>query len=177
MTVVSKEIVMKTTTYQALLSFLLPGFLIFTLCCGCSPSKITTKPGVQEIGNMINTSRFTFVAERVNPLRGSSRILTSDYDVVVKKDTVICYLPYFGRAYQAPIDLSKGGLDFKSYNFTYNVTLNNKDEWEVYINPKDNQDVQQFYFRIFGNGTATLNVVNTNRDPISFYGHIEKIKD
>ena len=168
---------MKPIKYSGLLKFFLSTFVISSLLFGCSSSKIVTKPNVEEIGNMINTHRFTFVAERVNPLRGSSRVLTSYYDVTVKPDTVICYLPYFGRAYQAPIDPSKGGLDFKSYKFTYNVTLEDKDEWQVYINPKDYQDVQQLYFQIFGNGTATLNVVNTNRDPISFYGHVKKINE
>jgi hypothetical protein len=168
---------MKTVKYQHLSTFFLLSFVLTTLIFSCSSSKITTKPNVEEIGNMINTRRFSFVAERVNPLRGSSRILTDYYDVTVKPDTVICYLPYFGRAYQAPIDPSKGGLDFKSYQFSYNVTLKNKDEWQVYINPKDQPDVQQLYFQVFGNGTATLNVVNTNRDPISFYGHIKKTND
>ncbi len=83
----------------------------------------------------------------------------------------------FRRAYQAPIDPAKGGLDFKSYKFAYNVTLKNNDEWQVYIDPKDISDVQQLYFQIFGNGTATLNVISTNRDPISFYGHVKKIND
>ncbi|HEU5054478.1 MAG TPA: DUF4251 domain-containing protein [Hanamia sp.] len=143
----------------------------------CSSSRTATKPDLEEISNMVNTHRFTFVAERVNPLRGSSRPLTSYYDAEVRGDTLICYLPYFGRAYQAPIDPSKGGLDFTSHSFSYNVTLNDKDEWQVYIEPKDIQDVQQLYFQIFGNGTATLNVVNNNRDPISFYGHVKKINE
>ena len=175
MAILAKLKVMKTK-YRHLFKLFVFGFLS-AFFFGCSSTNIPTKPNVQEIGNMINTERFTFVAERVNPLRGSSRILTSNYDVEVKKDTLTCYLPYFGRAYQAPIDPSKGGLDFKSHDFTYNVTLNNKDEWQVYISPKDYRDVQQLFFQIFGNGTATLNVVNTNRDPISFYGHIEKIKE
>jgi hypothetical protein len=173
----SKEIIMKKIKFQDLFKFFLFSFVFGTLFISCRSSRIATKPNVEEISNMINTRRFSFVAERVNPMRGSSRILTDNYDVIVKPDTVVCYLPYFGRAYQAPIDPSKGGLDFKSYSFSYNVTLNNKDEWQVYINPKDHPDVQQLYFQVFGNGTATLNVVNTNRDPISFYGHIKKIND
>lgn len=154
-------------------------YLLFltTLFASCSSSRTAGKPDVEEISNMINTHRFTFVAERVNPLRGSSRPLTSNYDAEVRGDTLICYLPYFGRAYQAPIHPEKGGLDFTSHSFSYNVTLKNKDEWQVYIEPKDNRDVQQLYFQIFGNGTASLNVVNNNRDPISFYGHVKKLND
>jgi hypothetical protein len=168
---------MKAIKYERLLKLFMSGFILSTLFFSCSSSKKATKLNVEDISSMINAENFTFVAERVNPLRGSSRILTSSYDVIVKKDTLNCYLPYFGRAYQAPIDPSKGPIDFKSYNFTYSVTLKNNDEWQVFIKPKDQQDVQQLLFQIFGNGSATLNVVNTNRDPISFYGHVEKSKD
>lgn len=168
---------MKAIKYERLLILCMSGFILSTLFFSCSSSKKATKLNVEDISGMINAGNFTFVAERVNPLRGSSRILTSSYDVLVKKDTINCYLPFFGRAYQAPIDPSKGGINFTSHNFTYNVTVKNNDEWQVYINPKDQQDVQQLLFQIFGNGTATLNVVNTNRDPISFYGHVEKNKD
>jgi hypothetical protein len=108
-------------------------------------------------------------------LRGAARYLTSRYDVVVKKDTVNCYLPFFGRAFQAPMDPSKGGIQFRSTNFSYTVTPKNNNQWDVTIKPNDYGDVQQLYFNIFSNGTASLNVVNTHRDPISFTGHVEKI--
>jgi hypothetical protein len=110
-------------------------------------------------------------------LRGSSRYLTSRYDVIIKKDSVNCYLPFFGRAFQAPIDPTKGGIHFVSTDFTYNVNRENEDEWQIIMKPKDVSDVQQLLFDIFDNGNATLNVVNTHRDPISFSGHIERTKD
>jgi hypothetical protein len=150
--------------------------LISMLLYSCSSSKSTVKLNSDEVKNIVDSSRFVFVAERVNPLRGASRYLTSRYDVVVKKDTVNCYLPYFGRAYQAPMDPSKGGIQFTSTNFSYNLTAKNNNQWEVSIKPNDYQDVQQLYFNIFGNGTASLNVVSAHRDAISFTGHIERIK-
>ena len=147
---------------------------IFVISCTASKRVEKIKPG--DIDNLINSKNFTFIAERVNPFRGASRNLTSLYDVEIKRDTLICFLPFFGRAYQAPMDPSKGGIDFKSTNFSYNITEKSKDEWDIYIEPKDNSDVQTMIFSIFGNGNATLNIQNTHRDPISFYGRIEKNK-
>jgi hypothetical protein len=149
--------------------------LISMLLFGCSSSKKAVKLNSDEVRNMVDSSRFVFVAERVTPLRGAARYLTSRYDVVVKKDTVNCYLPFFGRAFQAPMDPSKGGIQFRSTNFSYTVTPKNNNQWDVTIKPNDYGDVQQLYFNIFSNGTASLNVVNTHRDPISFTGHVEKI--
>src|SRR5664279_4274207 len=54
--------------------------------------------------NMVDSQHFVFVAQTASPLRGGFRNLTSIYDVRVRKDTLVSYLPYFGRAYIAPID-------------------------------------------------------------------------
>jgi hypothetical protein len=74
------------------------------------------------------------------------------------------------------MDPSKGGIQFTSTNFSYNLTAKSNNQWEVTIRPNDYMDVQQLYFNIFENGTASLNVVSAHRDAISFTGHIERIK-
>lgn len=171
---------MKSINIQRSVKFLLSAFLVSFLFSQCSSSKkvANVKLTSNEIKNMVDSSQFVFVADRVTPLRGRTRFLTSYYDVVVKKDSLTSFLPFFGRAFQAPMDPTKGGIQFTSTNFTYNVTTkNSNDEWDVFIKPKDYTDVQQLYFNIFGNGTANLNVVNTHKDPISFSGHIEKVKE
>ena len=103
----------------------------FVISCTASKRVEEIKPG--DIDNLINSKNFTFIAERVNPFRGASRNLTSLYDVEIKRDTLICFLPFFGRAYQAPMDPSKGGINFKSTNFSYNITEKSRDEWDIYI--------------------------------------------
>ncbi|MGN6532428.1 MAG: DUF4251 domain-containing protein [Ginsengibacter sp.] len=166
---------MKIKNLERFVSCLFVALLISMLLFNCSSSKNAVKLNSSDVKNMVDSSRFVFVAERVIPLRGASRYLTSRYDVVVKKDTVSCYLPFFGRAFQAPMDPSKGGIQFTSANFSYNATAKNSNQWEVTIRPNDYSDVQQLFFNIFNNGTASLNVVSTHRDAISFSGHIEKI--
>jgi Domain of unknown function (DUF4251) len=123
--------------------------------------------------NMVDSQHFVFTAQSVTPLRGQFRNLTSSYDVSISKDTMISYLPYFGRAYTAPVDPSKGVLNFTSTSFSYSVTPHKKNGWNVMVKPKDNTDIQQFLFTIFDNGTASLNVTSTSRDPISFNGYIQ----
>lgn len=150
-------------------------FLSFFLM-RCSSTKKAVSLNENDVKNIIDSSQFTFVAERMNPLRGASRILTSYYDVEVKKDSLSSFLPFFGRSFQAPMDPSKSPLEFHSYNFTYKVQQKNNDQWQVFINPNDRQEIQQLLFTIFNNGTATLNLVSTNRDAISFYGHIVRNK-
>jgi hypothetical protein len=154
-------------------------FIIFGLAfllTSCSSTKKAVVLNESDVKNIIDSSQFTFVAERMNPLQGRNRLLTSYYDVIVKRDTLSSFLPYFGRSFQAPIDPSKSPLEFNSYNFTYKVEQKKPGEWQVFINPKDRQQIQQMMFTVFNNGTATLNVVSTSGDPISFYGHIKRNK-
>ncbi|MEO8414552.1 MAG: DUF4251 domain-containing protein [Ginsengibacter sp.] len=139
-------------------------------------NKTSEKDNSQKISfkNMVDSQQFVFVAQTASPLRGGFRNLTSSYDVRVRKDTMISYLPYFGRAYTAPIDPAKSGLDFTSTNFSYTVTPNKKSGWNIVIKPKDKMEVQQYAFTVFDNGSASLNVTNTSKDPISFNGYIKK---
>ena len=124
--------------------------------------------------NMLESKHFDFVAQTVTPLRGQFRNLTSLYDVSVSNDSLVSYLPYFGRAYTAPLNPTESGLDFTSTNFSYSITPHKKSGWYVVLKPKDNTAVQQFTFTIYNNGTASLNVISTSRDAISFNGYIQK---
>lgn len=109
----------------------------------CSTSQKAVNLTSNEVKNIIDSSRFVFIADRVIPLRGRTRYLTSNYEVTLKKDTLNSYLPYFGRAYQMPADPSKGGIQFISTNFTYQVNQKNTSQWNIIIKPNDNRDVQQ----------------------------------
>jgi hypothetical protein len=94
----------------------------------------------------------------------------------MSQDTLISYLPYFGRAQVAPVDPTKNSLDFTSTDFEYTKTVNKKGGWDILIKPKDQRDVQQLSFRIFDNGSASLGVASANRDPITFQGYITEKK-
>jgi Domain of unknown function (DUF4251) len=125
------------------------------------------------IKNRVDSQHFVFVAQSMSPLRGQVRNLTSVYDVSISKDTMVSYLPYFGRAYSAPLDPASPGLSFTSNKFSYSVTPHKKNGWNVAIKPKDHTDIQQFLFTIFDNGSASLNVSSISRDPVSFNGYIK----
>lgn len=145
------------------------------LAAGCSQTRKIVKLEPAEVSDLVTGQSFIFVAERMNPMRGPNRTLTAYYDVKVKKDTLDSFLPYFGRAYGGIIDPSRGGLRFTSKDYRYSVTEGRRNSWDVSITPTDVMEVQSMNFNIFDNGTATLSVTSTNRDPISFYGYLQPI--
>jgi hypothetical protein len=131
-----------------------------------------------EIKKLVDSGNFVFEANYALPMGGGDRQLTDRYDLRVKKDSVIAYLPYFGRAYIAPpIGSSEGGIKFTSTNFNYKLELHKNGTWGILIKPKDNnisdwRDVQQLRLDISPDGYASLAIISSNRDPISFQGDI-----
>ena len=55
-----------------------------------------------EVKELIDSKRFTIDVNRAIPMGGRSLNLTSPYSLEMRGDSVISYLPYFGRAYSAP---------------------------------------------------------------------------
>jgi hypothetical protein len=112
----------------------------------------------------------------VSPMRGATRQLTSYYDITVSRDSLVSYLPYFGRAHVEPRDPTNIGFNFTSTKFEYTKTTTKKGGSDILIKPKDYTEVQNLSFRIFDNGSASLQVNSLNRDPISFQGYITERK-
>ena len=125
---------------------------------------------------LVESRQFVFKAESVSPPRGRFTQLTSTYDLVVAGDSVTAFLPYFGRAYTAPINPSEGGIKFSSNNVEYKATPRRKNGWEIEIRPKDAQDVQVLYLTVFANKRASLRVNSTNRESISYNGYISWVE-
>jgi hypothetical protein len=130
---------------------------------------------------MVDDVNYIFEANYANPMRGGGRSLTSEYDLKVSKDTIIAYLPYFGRAYIAPTNPTEGGIKFTWTKFDYSVKQTKNGSWEILIKPKEKNisnasDVQNLRLSISTSGYASLQVISSNRDPISFNGTIEEVK-
>ena len=129
-----------------------------------------------EFKKTIEAGSYTFTAQQVNPLRGGTWQLNSAYyDLRVVKDTIVAFLPFFGRAFVAPMNPDESGIKFTSTKFTYTSTLK-KSGYEIVIKPTDTKDVRQMVLNVSLAGYATLSVTNMNRDPISFYGTVEANK-
>lgn len=126
------------------------------------------------IKNKVQAKSYVFMAQSVSPMRGSMRQLTTEYDLRVSPDSIISWLPYFGRAYSAPINPSEGGIKFTSTNFDYTVITKNKGGWDIRIKPKDVTDINQLLLTVFESGSASLQVISNNRDPIIFSGYISE---
>lgn len=124
------------------------------------------------VKSLVEGKNFVFKAQTALPTTGITRQLTTDFDLRVTKDTIVSNLPYFGRAYSAPVNPAQGPLQFTSTDFLYTMADRKKGGWDIMITPKDVQDPRQMALSITESGYASLTVTSTNRQPISFNGYI-----
>lgn len=127
---------------------------------------------IVEIESLIQSKNFVFIAQSAIPAGGRNINLTSIYEVRLSGDTLISDLPYYGRAYIAPMNASEGGIHFTSTQFSYNIKERKKGGWDITILPTDTKDVRQMFLTVAEEGYATLQVGSNNRQNISFSGYI-----
>lgn len=169
---------MKQQNNIRLIYILFASLFVFLFLSVCSPgNKAGSGSTPEEIVQAINNDNWIFTAYSSNPQNGRARAgLSGINEVKYTKDSLIAYLPYFGRLYSGAEAMnSRGPLDFASTDL--DVTKEKKnDAWLVTVKPKGHNPVQSMYFTLFENGTAQLNVTLTNRSPISYTGAVRSAK-
>lgn len=161
---------MKTKIRYVVSRYCLGAIILFS----CSNSRNTSNNQHTDTVNvkaMVDAQSFVFIPRYVNPMSGRRRDLGSGYELSVSKDSVISYLPFFGRGYTAPVSPADIDFDFTSTKFTYVVTPSKKG-WNISIKPKDKQNVQELYLRVFDNGATDLNITSIDRSSISYDGYL-----
>jgi hypothetical protein len=150
----------------------------------CASQKATTGSR-QDYSSLIESRRFTFKAQTVIPTEDSRfnprfmfpngnnlYQLSSGYDVKITPDSVTAYLPFFGRSFTAPLDPTKGGIQFTSTDFDYKQSIKKKN-YQITITPKDARDIRSLSLTITPAGYAYVQVSSMNKTPISYNGIIE----
>ena len=115
---------------------------------------------------------YQIAVNRMYPSRGASKIVSSGYTVEVRNDSLISYLPYFGRAYDVPYG-GGNGLNFSAPIRNYQESQTKSDLRHIEIDVKNDEDTYLYTLDIFDNGSADINVRSRQREPISFSGQME----
>ncbi|MEL7598606.1 MAG: DUF4251 domain-containing protein [Proteiniphilum sp.] len=142
--------------------------------CGTTRSAAEKEQIAADIRHAVERCDFIFEATYAYPTGYRSVYLSPYYNVKVSPDTVKAYLPYYGRAYRAPMDPREGGFNFTSTDFDYKlIPVKGKGNWQTEVTILDLDRPVTFRFDIWENGTARLDVNDMNRQAISFQGNIE----
>ncbi|RZK40476.1 MAG: DUF4251 domain-containing protein [Pedobacter sp.] len=167
------------------LFFLILATVSFNL--SAQTDKATTK-------KIVAAKDFTFVATTALPMNsvemnniinrmpgavggGNINLMSNDYDLRITPDSVIAYLPYYGRAFNsAPMNPTEGGYKFTSTDFSFNNKEKKKGGWEITLNAKDTKDGVRMTLVIGTNGYATLIVNSNNKQSITYNGYLTEPK-
>ncbi|MFD1629741.1 DUF4251 domain-containing protein [Pseudopedobacter beijingensis] len=150
--------------------------MLIAFCLGISTLAISQEKG-DKLKQMIKNQDYNFIAQTALPQSGSSVYLTSEYDFKVTPTEIVSYLPFYGRAYTAPMNPNEGGIKFTSSNFKYTEKYNKKKgKWDITIVPNDYKEVSSVNISITESGYASLSVNSYQRSGISFSGYIAENK-
>lgn len=154
----------------------LVGFLgIALLCAGQSlfaQSKQERKEQKEKaVKEIVNSGYIKINVDRAVPMAGRSVNLTSSYSLEIHGDSILSYLPYFGRAYSAPYGGGEG-LTFKEMATEKEQTSKKKGRSEIKFRVKTKEDIYTFRIEVYSNGSATINVTPVNKQSITFYGDV-----
>ena len=94
------------------------------------------------------------------------------YSLEIRNDSVISYLPYYGRAYSIPYG-GGNGLNFKAPLKEYNMKLDKKGNSVITFTARNPEDKFDFRVKVYSNGSTSIDVNMQNRQSISFQGELD----
>ncbi|MGE6218712.1 DUF4251 domain-containing protein [Nubsella zeaxanthinifaciens] len=140
---------------------------------------------------IVAAKSYTFVARTATPLNvqdinsvlgkmpgamqgGSINLNESYYEVRVTPDSVVAFLPYYGRSFSAPINQTEGGVKFNSKEFTYTSKKGKKRGWDILVQTKDVREYYRLAFNIGDEGYVTLSLNSNNKQSITYQGYLKE---
>ena len=146
----------------------------FTACSSLSSAERAEREArlAQKVETALAERQYTINVDMMFPRRGRAVHVSSDYSVQVKGDTLISYLPYFGRAYNVPYGGGKG-LNFAAPIRDYQAAKDSKGRTQVIIKVDNEEDILNYTLDIFSNGKTSVDVMAREREPISYNGQME----
>ena len=135
----------------------------------------------EDVAKLISNKNITIIINRIYPLSSPARETSDGYNIKLIKDTLSCYLPYFGvsRSASAATIMGKGLAIEANKQKVYNIIED--------TTPKKNSTLINFKFKndnnnelwtctieIFSNGNANIRFDGNSRDAISYQGELSE---
>ena len=120
----------------------------------------------------IATRQMRIDIKSMNTMRYGSRMVTPDFFLELRGDTLRSYLPYMGQAHQAPMMSPSIGLNFDAPILQYVESRPKKNLSRMEVSVRTLEDSYLYTIEVYDTGEADIRVRSQNRDPVSFNGHV-----
>lgn len=125
-----------------------------------------------QVSEALASRHYTINVLMMYPQRGRAVNLTTNYSVEVKGDSLISYLPYFGRAYNVPYGGGKG-LNFIAPITGYQTETDRKGMTRVVLTTENEEDRYQYVLEVSSSGDSYVQVQSRQRDFIRYSGRMD----
>jgi hypothetical protein len=155
-------------------NFALTLLLVFSfLSCNSLQTTDNQEAKARLISSKVTSLTFTFEATDAQSLLFRQISLSPGYTLKVSKDTLKADLPFYGRAYSAPMNSTDGGIKFTSTDFEHTMVAGKRPgHWKFMFKTHDTKNAVTMYLEIWDNGTAHLTVNDPDRQSMMFQGNI-----
>ena len=159
-------------TFKKYLMVLLTMMLV--ACSTLTPAEKAERRAkrAQAVEQALAARHYRVSVNMMYPRNGKAKTVSSDYGLEVKGDTLVSYLPYFGRAYNVPYGGGKG-LNFTETFTEYHSKKLSNGATQVLIKVKNEEDVYEFILEIFDNGSTSIDMNSRERESINYSGNME----
>lgn len=164
--------------------YLLIALGTFTYKAMAQTDKATT-------ASIVPAKTYTFVARSATPLNvqdisnimgripggqqgGSINLTEGYYELKVTPDSIVAFLPYYGRAFNPSLNPNDSGVRFTSKKFEYKSVKGKKHGWNININTQDVNENYRITLNIGDDGYATLSLNSNNKQSISYNGYLKE---
>ena len=147
--------------------------LVVAGCSSLTSAEKAERQAAQQrtVAEALDSRHYKIEVRTMYPSRGIARQLSSSYSLEVKGDTLVSYLPYFGRAYSVPYGGGKG-LNFTALIGDYKAEKVKNDRTRISIFVNNDEDDLTYVLTVFDSGQTTIDVRAREREPISFSGEV-----
>jgi hypothetical protein len=130
-----------------------------------------------EVKNLVNSSRYTFKAEKAFTKKGENSQVDYGTGLDISKDTLIIYLPGAGKT--ADTSRNAEGPGITCVHFSYNMTPSTDGSYDVSIIPeekyaKDVKDIKKVSLHISKQGYADLTMITATHGVLGYHGYIKQ---
>jgi hypothetical protein len=155
------------------LLFLMAAFLLGS--CATQQNRAERKEQMRKaVAEAVDKRQMHIGINSMETMRYGTRMVSSDFFLELRGDTIRSYLPYLGQAHRAPVTWASQGLDFEAPIKAIEESHPKKDLACLKIEVDTNEDNLLYTVELYDTGKAYIHVRSLHRDPISFDGELEK---
>lgn len=159
---------------------LLLAVIALVLCaCGTTFKSAEEKAAyeaklVKQVNDKLHDRHFTIEVTYMKPLGSMPAREVNGFNLQLKGDTVVSYLPYYGRVSSGMFGFGGDtGLNFTSKVEKYAVTHPKADLTRINFETRSKEDRYQYEVEVFTNGKASISVIGDGHQSINFDGEMK----